>query len=63
MADTAHLIGILQDEKRGSTWAATAKVTDSTSHAPLGGWGVSGSPFLPLGWVPEVRKLRHRAAK
>ena len=30
MADTAHLIRILQDEKRGSTWAVTAKVTDST---------------------------------
>lgn len=63
MADTAHLIRILQDEKRGSTWAVTAKVTDSTSHSTLGGWGISGSPFPLLGWVPEVRELRHRVAK
>ena len=63
MADTAHLIRILQDEKRGSTRAITAKVTDSTSHATLGGWGISGSPFLLLGWVPKVRELRHRVAK
>lgn len=52
MADTVHLIRISQDGKRESTWAVTAKVTDSISHlpvlhAPLGGWGISGSPFPP----------------
>ena len=57
MADTVHLSGILQDGKRGSTWTVTAKVTDNISHlpllhAPLGGWGISGSPFPPVGWVP-----------
>ena len=45
MADTAHLIRILQDEKRGSTWAVTAKVADSTSHTTLGGWGSLVLPF------------------
>ena len=57
MADTVHLSGILQDGKRGSTWTVIAKVTDNISHlpllhTPLGGWGISGSPFPPVGWVP-----------